>query len=74
MYIAGHNSRYINTALAVFDDKDKAQAWAESATRWYGEGHPLYPVTVVPNDVLKNPHPFPDPNGSLEDIFKDIDK
>mgnify|MGYP001762321433 CR=1 FL=1 len=74
LYLAGHKGRFMTTPLAAFPNRQSAQTWADSANRWYGEGHPLHPVTAWPNDILHDPHPFPDPNGSIEDIFKDIDK
>lgn len=47
------------TVYAVCDDADKAHATAENANRWYGESHPMTPLTVY-QDVLLNPPPFPE--------------
>lgn len=49
----------IMTVYAVCDDADKAHATAENANRWYGESHPMTPLTVY-QDVLLNPPPFPE--------------
>lgn len=64
----------LSIALAVFSDRDRAEAWKKSANRWYGEEHPLTPLTVWANTALVNPRDFPDPNGSVESIFEDIDQ
>lgn len=45
--------------LAVFMDKDEAHKWAENANDWYGEDHPLTPLTVGHFDTLFEPRPFP---------------
>lgn len=70
LFVVGNNSKYVPMVLAAFADKATAQTWCDSANRWYGEGHPLTPLKVWPNDVLYEPKPFPDPNGSIESIFE----
>lgn len=61
--------------IAVFDTRDLAVAWAENANAWYGEDHPLTPLTVWNGEeVFINPKPFPAPNASVEEMFADIDQ
>lgn len=55
--------------IAVFDTRDLAVAWAENANAWYGEDHPLTPLTVWPDEVFINPKLFPAPNASVEEMF-----
>jgi hypothetical protein len=43
---------------AIFDDSAAAQACADNANAWYGEDHPLTPLTIY-TDVLFEPRPFP---------------
>ena len=49
----------IMMVMAVFMDKDEAYAWAANANEWYGEDHPLTPLTVDTSDTLFEPRPFP---------------
>lgn len=46
--------------FAVFMDADAAYAFAENANRWYGEFHPLTPLTVESSDILFEPPLFPE--------------
>ncbi len=45
--------------LAVFDEREKADAFAANANEWYGEDHPMTPLTVDTGDVLRSPPLFP---------------
>lgn len=49
----------ILTVFAIWPTSTEAQACADNANRWYGEDHPLTPLTVV-DDVLFCPPPFPE--------------
>ena len=51
-------SGFILQILAVFGDNKTAQEWADNANQWYGEDHPLTPLTVV-GDILDEPRQFP---------------
>ena len=53
------NDGMVMMILAVFMDKDEAYKWAENANEWYGEDHPLTPLTVQDNDTWFEPRPFP---------------
>ncbi len=44
--------------FALFPTREEAAACAENANQWYGEDHPLTPLTVT-GDVLFQPPPFP---------------
>jgi hypothetical protein len=61
VYACGHRRRdhSIQTILAVFTDRAEASAWCESANEWYGIDHPFYPVTIVGDNILLAPQPFP---------------
>jgi hypothetical protein len=45
--------------FAVWMDRESAQACADNANEWYGNLHPLTPLTVLGNDALFEPKPFP---------------
>lgn len=49
----------IMMVYAIFPTAKEAQACAENANRWYGDGHPLTPLTTQ-QDVLFCPKPFPE--------------
>lgn len=49
---------YIMNVLAVFPTSEEAWNWAKNANEWYGEEHPLTPLTVVDN-ILSSPSKFP---------------
>jgi hypothetical protein len=49
---------YIMSILAVFPTVVEAYAYAENANQWYGEKHPMTPLTVA-KDVLFSPSLFP---------------
>lgn len=45
--------------FAVFREREAAAACCENANEWYGEDHPLTPLTVWINTALFEPKPFP---------------
>lgn len=49
---------YIMSVIATFPTREAAEEWAENANQWYGEDHPLTPLTVT-TDVLASPPLFP---------------
>lgn len=49
----------VMSIIAVFSDKDEAQTWANNANEWYGSDHPMYPLTIVADNLLIAPRPFP---------------
>lgn len=49
----------IMMVFAVFDSHEEADAFAANANEWYGEHHPLTPLTVDMGDVLRSPPLFP---------------
>lgn len=67
LFIAGKQGRVRDLAVAVFHDRKAAEAWAASASAWYGEGHPLYPLTVWGHTVQLDPTPFPAPAADESD-------
>lgn len=78
IFLAGKASGIGGHVIAVFDDRDKAATWAQSASAWYGRDHPLYPVTVM-GDALLNPSPFPvppkdDSDEEIRRIFDTLDE
>lgn len=75
LFIVGKRTAFLEFAVAVFRDRDAAQAWADNANEWYTAEHPLVLLTVWANTVDYEPSPFPvEALMSGGNIFDDIDK
>lgn len=62
LYIVGKKARHqsgMDIPVAAFPSREAGALWAENANAWYGEDHPLTPLTVWSNDILLEPSPFP---------------
>lgn len=47
---------------AVCSTEEKAQACADNANQYYGDGHPMYPLVVDTSRPMFDPRPLPTQN------------
>lgn len=70
---SGGNRLIMQVFAVCTGTKEEAHAITDNANAWYGEDHPLTPLTVEMLPVLLDPRPFP-VGKPIEHMFDDIDK